>query len=67
MILNTPEQIELYSLNVMKARLKLEIAGMKSRGPTTYSLVKKRFGFKGTRQKVLEQLEAFIAKEMSHE
>ena len=60
MILDTPAQIELYSLNVMRSRLKLEIAGMKGRGQTTYSLIKKRFGFKGTRLSVLIQLEYVI-------
>jgi len=41
--------------------LKLEILGMKrSRSPSAYVLAKRNFGLTGSRQSVLEQLEALI-------
>lgn len=53
--LNTPEQIARYRLTTLRAMLKLEIAGMKKRGPSAYSTLKAE-GFTGTRAAVLEQL-----------
>ena len=46
-----------------KHALKAEMLGIKfNRGgqPTVYSLVKQRLGFKGSREKVLTQLEQYI-------
>jgi hypothetical protein len=52
---------EVYRLLVLKHALKLEVKGYKrSRSPSTYLAVKREFGFKGNKQKVLAQLEEII-------
>jgi hypothetical protein len=53
--LTTPDQIARYRLATLRAMLKLEIAGMKKRGPSAYAILKKE-GFAGTRADILEQL-----------
>jgi len=35
--------------------------GLKGRGPTAYSILKKEFGWKGSREKILAQLSELIA------
>ena len=40
--------------------LKLEMIGVKRRGRTAYSIIKQELGFKGNRQKVLDQLKAHL-------
>ena len=53
----TGSQIEAARLLTLRQMLKLEMLGMsRSRGPTAYSTLK-TMGFKGTREKVLEQLD----------
>lgn len=60
MIITKPEQIELYRLKVLLSALKLEANGLKlSRGSSALSVVKKQFGFKGSRERVTAQLQAF--------
>ena len=54
-ILDTPDQIARYRLATLRAALKLEIAGMKRRGRSAYSILKDE-GFTGTRAAVLQQL-----------
>ena len=44
----------------LKARLKLEMVGLKGHGRTAYSQAKSIFGFKGNREKVLNQLQSLI-------
>jgi hypothetical protein len=53
--LTTPEQIARYRLATLRAALKLEIAGMKRRGRSVYSILRDE-GYTGTRAQVLEQL-----------
>jgi hypothetical protein len=53
--LTTPDQIARYRLATLRAALKLEIAGLKRRGQSVYSILKAE-GFTGTRAAVLEQL-----------
>ena len=53
----TGNQIEGARLLTLRQMLKLELKGMsKSRGPTAYSTLK-MMGFKGTRERVLSQLD----------
>lgn len=56
----TGEHIDMYRLLVLKSALKLEMLGIKHSAGSVYAIVKKEFGFKGNKQKVLEQLEAYI-------
>ena len=53
----TGSQIEGARLLTLRQMLKLEILGMsKSRGPTAYATLR-MMGFKGTRERVLSQLD----------
>ena len=53
----TGHQIEAARLLTLRQMLRLEMLGMsKSRGPTAYSTLK-MMGFKGSREKVLAQLD----------
>ena len=55
MIVDTPEQIKLYSMHVLEKKLKLEMLGIKFKGTTTaYSAIKKEYNLKGSRQKVYD-------------
>jgi hypothetical protein len=57
MILTTPEQIQAFRLRSLRQGLKLEMTGMRltAKGRTCYAILK-NMGYKGTRQKVLEQV-----------
>ena len=56
MTMLTGHQIEAARLLTLRQMLKLEMLGMsKSRGPTAYSTLK-TMGYKGSREKVFEQL-----------
>ncbi len=55
----TGHQIEAARLLTLRQMLRLEMRGMsKSRGPTAYSTLK-MMGWKGTREKVLSDLDAW--------
>ena len=55
----TGHQIEAARLLTLRQMLKLELKGLsKSRGPTAYSTLK-MMGWKGTRESVLTQLDAW--------
>ena len=61
MIIDKPEQIELYQMLVLRSALKLEMLGLKmSRGRTAYSAIKQMFNLKGNRQKVLDTFNEII-------
>ena len=60
-MLNTAEQIGWYRILTLRAGLRLEVLGIKrSRSPSFYAVTKDEFGFKGNKQKVLDQLNAYI-------
>ena len=57
----TGDSIKDYRVLALKQQLKLEIKGLRFKGPRTgYSIIKKEFGFRGGRAKVLALLEAWI-------
>ena len=58
-IADTPESIALFRLLALRAGLRLEALGMKAR-INAYVIVKKEFGFKGTKKEVLAQLNSYI-------
>ena len=60
MIIDNPNHIELYRMEVQKQALKLEMYGMKTRGRSAYSLIKEMYNLKGSKQKVLEQFTKII-------
>jgi hypothetical protein len=57
----TGEAINQYRAKVLLSALKLECLGMKRNGPSAYSLIKKEFNLKGTKQSVYNQLESILA------
>lgn len=59
-VINTPEGIEFVQLCARRGALRLEIAGMKKRGQSAYSICKQVYGLKGNRAEVLEQMNAMI-------
>ena len=62
-IADTPQKIDLYRMNVLEKMLKLEMLGIKmNRGgqPTAYSVIKKEYNLKGSRQKVLDKVNEII-------
>ena len=60
MIAEKKYEIQLYSMLALRARLKLEMVGMKGRGRTAYSLLKEELGIKGNKQKVLDKINEII-------
>jgi len=55
------EQVPMARLLTLKTALRLEIIGLTRGGRSAYSIVKGEFGFKGSRLKVLAQLEEYIS------
>lgn len=61
-IIATGGGVQVFALLSLKGRLKLEMKGLRvSRGPSALSICR-QMGFKGSREKVLAQLEAHIEK-----
>jgi hypothetical protein len=56
-VLDTPDQIQAWYLLSMRSRLKLEISGLKFKDGSTYAHIKRTYGYKGSRESVLEQFE----------
>jgi hypothetical protein len=53
-------QIQGFRLVSLKHALRLEIKGLRHSRGSVYALVKREFGFRGSKAKVLAQLEAHI-------
>ncbi len=63
-IADTPQKIDLYRMNVLEKMLKLEMLGIKmNKGgqPTAYSVIKKEYNLKGSRQKVYDTFKQIVA------
>lgn len=55
-VLTEPHQIEVARLITLRSGLSLELQGMKrSKGLSCYMILKRDYGYKGTKQKVYEQ------------
>ncbi len=61
LILDTPEQIARFALLSLRGRLRLECLGMKSRGASAASILKRQYGYKGSNAAILAKLNADIA------
>ena len=59
-VYDSAAQINFFRMKALRGALKLEVLGMKRRGRSAYALVKEEFGFKGSKAKVLKQLELEI-------
>ena len=62
----TGDAIRLYQMMAQSKALGLEIKGLKFSKGSIYAHVKKQYGFKGNKQRVLEQLESKIVEEKAH-
>ena len=59
-ILTDPKMIELYQMRTQLSALYLEIKGLKSRGGSMSSFLKKRYGLKGNKVKVYKEFHKII-------
>jgi hypothetical protein len=56
----TGNQIDDARRLTLRAMLQLELKGLRrSRGPTAYAMLKSVYGYKGSREKVLSELDAW--------
>jgi len=55
--------IDRFRKKALLGALRLEILGMKRRGRSAYAIVKEEFGLKGSKKKVLDQLEKILEEE----
>lgn len=53
----TGSDISKFQFLARKGALKLEVMGMKRHGQSAYAICKQAYGLKGSKQKVLEQME----------
>ena len=60
MIADTPYKIDLLKLLYLRRNLRMEVAGLKGRGKSAYSIAKQELGVKGNKQKVLDQVNQMI-------
>ena len=56
----TPENINFVRMATLKSALKLEVAGLKRRGRSVYSIIKEEFGLRGNKRAVLADFEKLI-------
>lgn len=59
-VYDTPDAINRYRIKTLRSALKLEMLGMKRKGQSVYRMIKNEFGFTGSKQLVLEQLNTYI-------
>ena len=56
----TPENINFVRMATLKSALKLEVAGLKRRGRSVYSIIKEEFGLTGNKRTVLSDFTKLI-------
>ena len=56
----TGEAINQYRATVLLSALKLECLGMKRNGPSVYSIIKRNYNLKGSKQSVYDQLKSIL-------
>jgi hypothetical protein len=56
----TGESINQYRAKVLLSALKLECLGMKRNGPSVYSIVKREYSLKGSKQSVYDQFKLML-------
>lgn len=57
----TGTDIDLFRASTLEKGLRLELMGMKmSRGVSCYQIIKKEYGFKGSKQKVYDQFKELV-------
>jgi|TARA_R110000824_G_scaffold239078_1_gene427833 hypothetical protein len=58
LVADTPESINMFRMIALCGALKLELLGMKSRGPSAYAIIKREYGLRGNKQSVFDQFKA---------
>jgi hypothetical protein len=66
-VVHGENNIRMARLLSLKGMLKLELRGMKRRGRSAYAIIKEETGFTGSKQRVLDQLEAFTKEQLPDE
>jgi len=66
-VIDTREGIAFAQLAARRGALRLEIAGMRRRGRSAYSICKAEYGLKGSRESVLEQMTALVEKAIAEQ
>jgi hypothetical protein len=56
-----PDGIPTFRLMTLQKAIELEAKGLRKRGPSALTIVKREYGLKGSRQRVLDQLEEMIS------
>lgn len=64
-VIDTPEGIAFMQMAARRSALRLEIAGLKRRGRSAYSICKSEYGLRGSRESVLRQMQALIDAELA--
>jgi len=60
-VLDKPEQIQAYRLLVLRRGLGLEMRGLRlTRGPTSYAIIKREFGLRGSKRSVFDQFTSIL-------
>jgi hypothetical protein len=60
MTIDTPEGIELFHMKAQAYALRLEMIGLKHSRGSVYAHIKRTYGLRGSKQKVLDQLADLI-------
>lgn len=58
----TGESVKYFQMASLLAGLKLEVKGLKKKGESCYTKIRRDYGLRGNKQKVLEQFEALCLK-----
>jgi len=58
LVADTPESVDMFRMIALCGALKLELLGMKSRGPSAYAIIKREYGLRGNKQSVFDQFKA---------
>ena len=58
LVADTPESVDMFRMIALYGALKLELLGMKSRGPSAYAIIKREYGLRGNKQSVFDQFKA---------
>jgi len=60
-----PQAVDFFRMNTLLQGMKFELkTGMKmTRGPSCFTFVKKEYGLKGSKEKLIEQFEKLVAAE----
>jgi hypothetical protein len=59
-VCDTPDKIEAFRLLALRGALKLECKGLRRKGQSVATLIKREFNLRGTKQQLSDQFEALL-------